>query len=87
MDQFLAQALRVVGPREGDAQKRQLVAGEDLVDEAVALNPVRAGVGAVVQLDAAQDPAGGGVGDDEVDVFARDFVEGALPAGALRGIE
>ena len=85
--QFGAEAGGVVGPRKRDAQERPLVPGEEFVDEAVALDPVRAPVGAVVQLDAADDAAGGGIRDDEVDVFADDPVKRGLLARTLFGIE
>lgn len=81
------QAGGVISPRKWNTQKRQLIPREDLVDEAVACNAFRAGVGAVVQFDPAQDPAGGGVRDDEVNMLADDLVERGLLALAIRGIE
>lgn len=85
--QFGAEAGGVVGPRKRDAQERPLVPGEEFVDEAVALDPVGTAVGAVVQFDAADDAAGGGIRDDEVDVLADDFVKRGLLARTLFGIE
>jgi len=57
-----------------------VVAGKELIYESIPLNPVRALVGAVIQLNAAEDAAGAGVDDDEVHMLSHDFIEGCLLA-------
>ena len=64
-----------------------MVAGKKLVYESIPLDPVRALMGTVIQLNAAKDATGGGVDDDEVHMLSHDFIEGCLLAAPHPDLE
>lgn len=86
-DEFGAQGLRIVGPCNWHTHERKMVGGEEFVDEVVALHAIGAVVRAVVEFDGAEDAAGARVRENEVDVFATDFIECRLLAALLTDIE
>lgn len=62
----------------GKADERDLLGGEELVDQCNALRSVAAVTGGVDQFDSAEDMTGPVRGEDEVDVLVRDQVERGL---------
>ena len=83
----MAKGMKVVVGCPWNAQKGRAFCCEELVDELVALDAVRALMRGVVEFDGAEDAAGAGLREDEVDVLAADFVESALVSRIASDVE
>jgi hypothetical protein len=72
----VAEALGIVVAGEENAEERDLLGGEELVDEGVPHGAAGSPAGAVIELDAAENAVGFVLGEKEVDVLVGDLVEG-----------
>lgn len=66
----------------GNPEEREILGGEESIDDGVAREPVGGWKRALVERDAADQAAGGGIGDEEVEVMIGDIPESG-PAAAF----
>jgi hypothetical protein len=76
--ELLAEILGVVAAGAGDAEKRELLGGEELVDECVVSGAAGLTGGGSIELDATNNAACFVLGEDEADVLVRDQAVGGL---------